>query len=201
MKDFCIGKRLYSSTALMHIKMAIMAVALWIIVNLYFETYQDPDFLAMGELSLQGVIKFHSKYPAQILGFIFGTFLPAFYYSFIRKIIFYEEGIVVNRGLPFLNHCVKYSDIENFKIVHSKYLMSIKRKDVQEEILFTIQDIDRAVAILDQHAIMGDLKSQIPDGAIPVSRKIMVYFFIFGVVVSIMQYTGAWIAINRLLFR
>lgn len=201
MKDFDIGKKLYRSTALKHFKVAFILIGLWILINLYYKTFSDPDFLALGDLTFNGVLKFHAQFPVQIIGYFLGTFLPALYYAFIRGIVFFEDGIVINRGLPFLNHCVKYKDIESFKIVHAKYLMSLKRKDVDEELLFTICDIDRAVAIFDQHGIQGDLKSQFEQSSLSINKKAILYFLIFGVIVSVIQYTGLMIEINRLLFR
>lgn len=201
MKDFHIGKKLYRSTALGHFKLAFMLIAVWVFFNLYYKTYSDPDFLALADLSLQGVIKFHLKYPVQVIGFLLGTFFPAIYYAFVRGIIFYEDGMVINRGLPFVNHCVKYKDIECFKIIHSKYLMSLKRKDVQEELLFTIRDIDRVIAIFDQHGIQGELKSQFDEKNLSINKKSIILFLLFGIIVSALQYSGIIISINRYLFR
>lgn len=201
MRDFKIGKKLYRSAALKHFKIIFILIAIWIFINLYFKTYSDPDFIAMGDLTLKGVINFHYQYPVQIIGYILGTLIPSFYYAFIRGIYFFEDGMVINRGLPFLNHCVKYKDIMSFKIVHAKYLMSLKRKDVDEELLFTIQDIDRAVAIFDQHGIKGELKSQFDEKNITINKKAIIYFLIFGIIVSVIQYSGLMIAINRYLFR
>lgn len=201
MRDFKIGKKLYCSTALKQFKVIFILIAIWIFMNLYFKTFSDPDFIEMGDTSLKGVINFHLHYPVQVIGFLFGTLLPAFYYAFIRGISFFEEGMVINRGLPFLNHCVRYKDITSFKIIHAKYLMSLKRKDIDEELLFTIQDIDRAVAIFDQHGIKGDLKSQFDEKNISINKKAIMYFLIFGVLVSVIQYSGLMIAINRYLFR
>ena len=153
MKDFQIGKKLYRSTSLKHFKIAFISIAIWVFINLYFKTYSDPDFLEIGDITAKGVVNFHFIYPVQFIGYILGTLLPAIYYAFFRGIIFFEDGMVINRGLPFLNHCLKYKDIESFRIIHARYLMSLKRKDVSEELLFTIRDIDRVIAIFDQHGI------------------------------------------------
>jgi hypothetical protein len=201
MKNFNIGKKLYRSTALPHFKVVFLLIALWVLVNTYYKTYADPDFLALADLTFKGIINFHIQYPVQMIGFFFGTLCPAIYYAFFRGIIFHEEGVIINRGLPFLNHCVRYSDIESYKIIHADFLMSLKRKDVDEELMFTVRDIDRAVAILDQHGIQGELKSQLDKKVFSVNSKIVLYAFLFGIIVSVLQYTGAIIAINRYLFR
>lgn len=201
MKDFKIGKRLYRSTALPHFKLVFILIAVWVFINLYFKTFSDPDFIARGGIELKDVFQFHYVYPTQFIGFFFGTLIPAIYYAFFRGIVFFEDGIVINRGIPFFNHCVKYSDIESFKVIHPKYLMSVKRKDVGEELLFTIKEIDRAIAIFDQHNIKGDLGTSDLAKSITVSRKAVIISVIFGVIVSILQYTGIMIEINRYLFR
>jgi len=79
--------------------------------------------------------------------------------------------------------------------------MSIKRKDLGEDLLFTVQEIDRVVAIFDQHDINGDLAHTEISLNNTVSRKLLYIAIVFGVVVSVLQYTGVMIAINRYLFR
>lgn len=201
MKEFEIGKKLYRSTALKQFKLAFILIATWVFTNLYFKTYSDPDFIQIGNLTFRGVVSFHLQFPVQVIGFLLGTLFPAIYYAFIRGILFFEDGMVINRGLPFLNHCVMYKDIESFKIIHAKYLMSIKRKDVDEELLFTIRDIDRVISIFDQHGIKGELKSQFDEKSLSINKRTILLFLVFGAIVSAMQYTGLMIAINRYLFR
>jgi hypothetical protein len=201
MKDFKIGKKLYRSTALPQFKVVFILIALWVFINLYFKTFSDPDFISRGGLELKDIIDFHSLYPVQFIGFVIGTLIPALYYAFFRGIVFFEDGVVINRGLPFFNHCIKYSNIESFKVIHPKYLMSLKRKDIDEELLFTIRDIDRVIAILDQHNIKGDLGTSDLAQSITISKKVVIYSVIFGIIVSALQYTGVMIEINRYLFR
>ena len=201
MKDFKIGKKLYRSTALPQFKVVFILIALWVFINLYFKTFSDPDFISRGGLELKDIIDFHSLYPVQFIGFVIGTLIPALYYAFFRGIVFFEDGVVINRGLPFFNHCIKYSNIESFKVIHPKYLMSLKREDIDEELLFTIRDIDRVIAILDQHSIKGDLGTRDLAQSITISKKVVIYSVIFGIIVSALQYTGVMIEINRYLFR
>lgn len=201
MKDFKIGKKLYKSSALIQFKITFLVIALWVFVNLYFKTYSDPDFIDAGGGDLLDVISFHYQYPVQFIGYLVGTLTPAIYYAFIRGIVFFEEGVVINRGIPFLNHCIQYSNIDSFKIIHQKYLMSLKRKDLDEELLFTVREIDRVVAIFDQHGIKGDLGKVSDTSNRSINIKLLYIAIVFGVIVSIMQYTGLMIAINRYLFR
>ena len=79
--------------------------------------------------------------------------------------------------------------------------MSITRTDIEDELLFTIRDADRAIAILDQHNIKGDLGQESSELVAPIRRKVIIGFIIFGIAVSIMQYTGLIIKVNQLLFR
>lgn len=170
-------------------------------VNLYLQTYIDPDFLDSYQHNFMGVIKFHLFYPEQLISLILSTLIPTIYYAFIRGISFYEYGVVANRGLPFMNHTVLYSDIESYKIMHHKYLMSVSRKSMDDELLFTIEDIDRAVAILDQHNIQGDLSNAEFHGSMTTSKKLLIFYVSFFVVVTVLQFSGFFIAVNQWLFR
>jgi hypothetical protein len=201
MKDFKIGKKLYRSTALFQFKLVFIAIALWVLINLYFKTYSDPDFLARGGGLFKDVVDFHLTYPVQIIGYILGTLLPALYYAFLRGIVFFERGLVINKGLPFLNHSISYDDIESFRIVHPKYLMSLKRKDTSDEVLFTLRDMDRVIAIFDQQAITAYLGESQLVQTYTLSRRIAIVSILFGAIVSILQYTGIMIDINRYFFR
>ncbi len=201
MKNFNIGKKLYRSSALFQFKLVFLLIALWVLANLYFKTFSDPDFIAHGWSSMADVVKFHIMYPVQVLGYALGTLTPAIYFAFFRDIVFFEKGFVVNKGLPFFNQSIKYIDIETFKIIHPKYLMSVKRKSLDEEILFTVKDIDRVVAIFDQQGIHGDLGKPIDPNSKSFNRKIAMFAIGFGIVWSILQYSGAIIEINRYFFR
>jgi hypothetical protein len=201
MKDFNIGKKLYRSTALNQFKFVFMTIALWVLVNLYFKTYSDPDFLSKNFTSFEDVFTFHKIYPVQLIGYLLGTLIPALYYAFFRGIVFFEKGLVINKGLPFLNHSISYENIESFKIIHPKYLMSLKRKDTSDEVLFTLRDIDRVIAIFDQQGISGHLGEGEQLKSFTLSKKIVIFSLVFGAMVSILQYTGIMIEINRYFFR
>ena len=201
MKDFHIGKKLYRSTSLIQFKIVFILIAVWVLLNLYFKTYSDPDFLAKGWTSFDDVLTFHKVYPVQVIGYLLGTLIPAFYYAFFRGIVFFEKGLVINKGLPFLNHSIDYDNIESFKVIHPKFLMSLKRKDTGEEILFTLRDIDRVIAIFDQQGIDGQLHDGTSFEGFTLNKKIVLISIIFGTIVSILQYTGVMIEINRYFFR
>ncbi|MCT4641872.1 MAG: hypothetical protein N4A33_06190 [Bacteriovoracaceae bacterium] len=201
MEKIDVGRQLYKSTALMPIKVFFLTICTVLFVNLYFQTYIDPDFIKWHRSGLKAVVDFHFFYPEQILSLILSTLIPTLYYSFYRGISFHENGMIVNRGLPYLNHMVPYNDIESYKIVHHKYLVSIKRKSNDEDLLFSIQDIDRAVAIFDQHDIKGDLSKAGFDGVTTTSKRLVMFYIVFAIVVTILQFSGFFIWVNQILFR
>lgn len=201
MKDYDIGKRLYRSSALIQFKLIFMLIAFWVLVNLYLKTFSDPDFMVKEGKTFIDVLLFHKMYPTQIIGYFIGTFCPSVYYAFFRSITFFEKGFVINKGIPFVNQSIKYENILSFKIIHPKYLMSIKRKDVGEEVLFTIGSIDRVIAIFDQQGIEGNLGKSPSIGTFSANKKMIIAFIICGVILSILQYTGIIIDINRYFFR
>ena len=196
-----LGKKLYKSKALMPFKVLFLSICIMLFINLYIQTYIDPDFLKNFEHSFWGVMNFHVAYPEQVISLILSTLIPTIYYAFIRGICFYEKGVLVNRGLPFMNHVIAYDDIQSYKIVHHKYLMSFMRKSLREELLFTVQDIDRAVAILDQHNIKGDLSNAEFHGGMTTSKKLIIFYIVFFIVVTILQFSGFFIYVNQWLFR
>ena len=196
-----LGKRLYRSKALTPFKILFLSVCGMLFFNLYLQTFIDPDFLEKFDHDFMGVVSFHLFYPEQLISLFLSTFIPTIYYAFVRGIYFYENGIIANKGLPFMNHIIPYNDIESYKIMHHKYLMSVKRKSFNDELLFTIQDIDRAVAIFDQHNIQGDLSKAEFRGTMTTSKKLIIFYIVFFIVVTILQFSGFFIAINQWLFR
>lgn len=177
-----LGKKLYKSTALKEFKLLYLNIAALLLLNL---TLQTP-----GEFSFKNVVNFHIQYPEDFLVYCATILFPAIYYSFIRGIVFCENGMIINRGLPFFNRSLPYKSVSKYKIIHPKFLMGIKRSDIEEEFVFTIRDIDRAVAILDQHNIPGDLGKETLERTMTVNKKLVIIFIAFGVVMFFIQYFG-----------
>lgn len=190
MKDFDLGKKLYKSRALPKAKLFLLFVCIGLLVNLYFSTLSDPTFIKKGLVGIKGVWNFHLLYPEELISFILMVLAPSFYYGLIRGITFYEQGIVINRGLPFFNHCVRYKNIKQYKMVNPNYLMSVIRRDTEDEILFTICDPDRAVAIMDQQAISGQLGSEKNLARMSAHKKFFLFVIFFGALVFFIQYFG-----------
>ena len=175
--------------------MALVIIVV-LFINLYVQTFYDPEFSQQAIQNFKAVALFHFKYPYDILPFIFFILVPCVYYGFIRGVTFFENGIIINRGLPFLNTEIPYSEIKDFEIIHSKLFMSINRKDTGEDILFAIKDVDRAVSIFDQNGISGDLTSQ-EKLAMTIHTKLIIFFIAIGVAVMLGQSLG----LSRFLFR
>lgn len=192
-----LGKKVYRSTAIWTVKIMALVIIVVLFINLYFQTFNDPEFATFENRGLKEFFMFHVKYPYDLLSYIFFILIPCIYYGFIRGLSFYENGIFINRGAPFYNTSIKYSDISRYKIIHSKLLMAIKLKNSSKEVFFTIKSVDRAISIFDQQGIPGDLKSKMQ---LPVNmhNKVMVLIISVGIAVAIGQ-TSLWL--SRFLFR
>lgn len=184
------GKKLYKSGALKQFIWVYLSIALLLLVNLTFQTLGDPTFEKSFESSFSDIVNFHIRYPEDFFTYLFTIFIPAIYYSFIRGINFYEEGMTINRGLPFFNRSINYKDIEEYKVVHPKFLMSVKRRDIEDEFYFTIKDVDRVVAIFDQHNIKGRLGKEEFNNTMTVNKKLIIFFVSFSILMFFVQYFG-----------
>lgn len=185
-----LGKKLYKSTALRPFKVAYLSIAALLLVNLVLQTLGDDYFRSHFESSFTGLVKYHFRYPEDFLIYCFTIFFPSIYYSFIRGIVFCENGMVINRGLPFFNRNVLYKNISQYKVIHPKFLMGIKRSDINEEFVFTIRNIDRVIAILDQHSIQGKLGKESLSKKMTVNKKLLIIFISFGIFLFVFQHFG-----------
>tara|TARA_Y100001936_G_C16028549_1_gene644058 strand:- start:523 stop:1110 length:588 start_codon:yes stop_codon:yes gene_type:complete len=192
-----LGKRLYKSTALKEFKLVYMGIAALLLVNLVLQTYSNTLFVENFAKSFSGVVDFHLKYPEDFLIYCFTILFPAIYYSFIRGIVFYEKGMTINRGFPFFNRSFLYSNISKYKIIHPKYLMGVKRSDIDEEFVFTIRNIDRVVAILDQQNISGSLGKEKLEKTMTVNKKLVIFFALFGTLLFVIQHFGGFAKLLR----
>lgn len=75
--------------------------------------------------------------------------------------------------------------------------MAVKRSDIEEEFVFTIKDMDRAIAIFDQHEIKGDLSKESLSQAMSVNKKLIIFFALFGLAMFIFQYFGGFARLLR----
>ena len=113
--------------------------------------------------------------------------LPSIYYGFIRGITFFEKAIVINRGIPFWNHIIYYDQIDCYRIMRSKYLMSISKKNNQE-LVFTISDADRAVAIMDQSGIRARFVKDTLINEVSSHKRLLLGITISAIVIYFIQH-------------
>lgn len=184
-----LGKKLYKTSMLNIFRLAILAIVIFFLNDFILDTYTYEKFRADGRFQILDVIQYHYKYPAEFITFFFLIIVPAFYYSFIRGVRFFERGFVFNRGLPFMNTPVMYSDINTYKLLHPKHIVSIHTKNGQ---IYVIADntVERVIAILDQHNIQGDLARDDYTNLIANFRKFVIVVLTFTLVVFLMKKFG-----------
>jgi len=184
------GKVLYKSKALKQFRWVYLSIAILLLGNLILQTLSDPIFMKTFTNSFKDLVLFHVKYPEDFITYVLTILIPAIYYSFVRGIVFFENGMSINRGLPFFNRSISYKDVETYKVIHPSFLMGVKRKDTDEEFIFTIKDIDRVIAIFDQHNITGKLGDEEFKNTLSVNKKLVIFFISFSVLMFFVQYFG-----------
>lgn len=185
-----LGRKLYKSTALRPFKIAYLSIAALLLANLILQVMSDSYFQTHFQSSASGVGAYFWRYPQDFLIYCATIFFPAIYYSFIRGIVFCQNGMTINRGLPFFNRNVLYKNISSYKVIHPKFLMGVKRSDIDEEFVFTIRDMDRVIAILDQHNIPGELGKENFAKTMTVNKKLLIVFVLFGAALFVFQHLG-----------
>jgi hypothetical protein len=151
-----MGKKLYKTSMLFVFKLIILAVVVFFLNTFYLETFANPKFDVDRGRAIMDIINFHYRYPEDFIRFFCIIIIPAIYYAFFRGIAFHDKGFVYNRGLPFMNRSVCYSNVERYKLLHPKLALSIHCKN-GDVFLVADNDIERVIAILDQQNIRGDL--------------------------------------------
>jgi hypothetical protein len=157
-----LGKKLYKTSMLWAFKFIVFALVLFFLNDFYLDTITDDRFSKMvteGGSRGRRVLDFFEfilKYPGDAISFALMIVLPAFYFAFIRGVRFYEKAVVVNRGIPFFNQKIPYDEVKTYKLLHPQLAISMHTKNGD---IFVIADeqVERAIAILDQHNIQGDL--------------------------------------------
>ncbi len=190
------GKKLYGSTSMPSIKVMAFTISFVLLLNLYYQTFNDPIFIQSGSASFSSVVDFHVFYPEDLILYILTILIPSIYYGFIRGVRFYDSGILINKGLPFFNTFINYSDIKNFEIINKKHFVSIKLKDTEDEFMFTVNSIDRVLAIFDQQHISGDLGAKAKSDS-SAHKKLVLIFLVFGIIFALIQHFG----LMRFIFR
>lgn len=198
-----LGKSLYHSTSIASLKLLCLFIFGILFSNLNYQTTARTSFIEFVQAEKLGssssiwqLIQYHSQYPEEYIFFFLAVFIPLIYYGFIRGVTFFEQGIRINKGLPFFNTVVYYNQVEKFELISSRHFISITQKDTGDDILFSVNDVDRALAILDQNGITGDLgvKAKGDSGA---HLKLLLFFVVTGILMALIQYSD----FIRLLFK
>ncbi len=150
------GKRIYRTSMLGVFRLVLLALILFFFNDFYLSTFQEPKFLAQGNLDFWAVCRFHWRYPTEFFSLAGLVLVPAFYYAFIRGVRFFEKGYLFNRGLPFFNTWVPYEDVKQYKLLLPNAILAVftKSGDIH---MVADGDIERVIALLDQHGVPGNL--------------------------------------------
>jgi len=151
-----LGKRLYKTSMLNVFRLMILGLFIFFFNDFILNTYTNENFQLARRFKILDVIEYHYKYPNEFITFFFLIIIPAVYYALIRGIRFHEKGFIFNRGLPFLNKEILYSDVQTYKMLHPDYIISVHLKNGDVYIVAD-NNVARVIAILDQHNIQGDL--------------------------------------------
>jgi hypothetical protein len=186
-----LGKKLYKTSMLNLFKLVILAIVIFFLNDFILDTYTYEKFQVLRRFKILDVIEYHYKYPVEFITFVVLIIIPAIYYAFIRGIRFHEKGFCYNKGIPFLNKNVLYSDVKTYKLLHPKHVVTIRTKK-DEVFLVSDNSIERVIAILDQHNIQGDLAQDDYVNLLANLRKFIIVVLTFTLVVFVLKKFGAF---------
>lgn len=171
------GKKIYRTSMLYPVKWFLFALFLFFYHDLYLATFAELKFIESQDFSFLGVIQFHLKYPVEFIT-LTSLVLPSFlYYAFFRGVVFFEKGILYNKGIPFLNVWVPYSDCVSYRLVSPKSLIALTAKS-GEVFLIGSNNMSRVIAALDQHEVKGELGTS---EYIRLARNLKIFFYAVSV--------------------
>lgn len=158
-----LGKRLYRTSMLNIFRVLVLGVVIFFVNDFYLETISNPVFqtklgspTAPFAEKAMVFLRFLYKYPADLINLILVVLVPAVYFAFIRGVRFHEKGFIFNRGVPFLDSTVLYPDVKSYKLLHPKQAIWVTTKG-GDSFIIGDNNIERVIAILDQHNVPGDL--------------------------------------------
>ena len=184
-----LGKKLYKTSMLNVFRLGILSIVIFFFNDFYLQTFTYEKFQEGGSFKFLDVFNYHFRYPHEFITFFFLILIPAIYYGVIRGVRFHERGFIYNRGLPFFNKAISYTDIKTYKLLHPKKAISIHSKNGD---VFVIADntVERVIAILDQHNIQGDLAQDDYVRLISNYKKFLLMVIGFSVFVFIIKRLG-----------
>lgn len=153
------GKRIYRTSMIAPFRLVLLGLVLFFYHGLYQETFHIERFVREGRFGFSDVLAFHLKYPSEFI-WLTAILMPAvIYYGFIRGVRFFERGYLFNRGVPFLNSWFSFEDVSHYKLLAPKNIIALFSK-FGEIHLISDGNIERVIAILDQHGVKGDLAQE-----------------------------------------
>jgi hypothetical protein len=186
-----LGKKIYKTSMLNIFRLIILAIVIFFVNDFILDTYTYEKFQADGRFKIFDVIQYHYKYPSEFVSFLCLIIAPAFYYSFIRGVRFYEKGFVFNRGLPFMSRTVFYRDVKTYKLLHPNHIVTIHTFN-GDVFLIAGNSVDRVIAILDQQNIQGDLGKDDYVNLISNFRKFIIVVLTFTLVMFFLKKLGVF---------
>ena len=187
------GKKLYKTSMLPLFRWFLTLLLVLFFHDFYLETFTDPHFIIQGKLGFLDVWIYHYHYPFELITFASFILPPYLYYSFLRGISFYENGILYNKGLPFYNQFIPYSEIQSFKILHPQHILILYTQNEMWVVLNS--NLDRILAIVDQQNIKGDFSHHELQNLIKHLKKFLRIIFVFVVVIYLVKKFG-WLRIT-----
>lgn len=158
-----LGKRLYRTSMLNLFRLMVLGVVVFFVNDFYLETISNTTYLQMlSELTprfgyrLMNFLIYTYKYPADFISLLLTVIVPAIYFAFVRGVRFHEKGFVFNKGVPFMDSTVLYPDVKSYKLLHPKQALWLTTKG-GDSFIVADNNIERVIAILDQHNVQGDL--------------------------------------------
>lgn len=168
------GKKIYRTALLWPFRLTMFVLAFSFYRDTYLSTFQDPKFIETGSYAIWDAIQFHYKYPVEVVTLSFLVLTPIIYYGFIRGTRFFEKGYLFNKGLPFVNTWVPYEEIKQYKLLVPKSILAIFTKSGEIHVV-SDGNIERVLALLDQHNVPGDLAQ---DAYVHLIQNIFKFFVI-----------------------
>lgn len=160
-----LGKKLYRTSMLNLFRLAVFGVVIFFINDFYLETISNDTFIRMLQLPASFMTKFRIfwsyvyLYPTDFINLVVIVIIPAIYFAFIRGVRFHEKGFVFNKGVPFVDTTVLYPEVKSYKLLHPKMAIWISTKG-GDSFIVADNNIERVIAILDQHNVSGELASE-----------------------------------------
>ena len=150
------GKKVYRTSMLGSFRFIMLILAFSFYRDFYLETFQEPKFLEKGLFGFWDVVQYHWHYPVEIITLSILVLMPIIYYGLVRGVRFYEKGYLFNKGLPFVNVWVPYAEVKQYKLLLPRSILAMftHAGDVH---LVADGNIERVIALLDQHNVPGDL--------------------------------------------